>query len=535
MADVPDASPPDPTRLERKRNKMRAAWIAFAGRILAQLIGAAATVVLGVYVVSTWGAHRTAPSATVTPGAAPPAATTPGALPTLLVLPFRAFSPTSDGDAFSDGLTEALIADLSRIDDLRVISRTSSMAYKGTTKTLPVVAGELAADLVVEGSVVREASRVRVTVQLIDPASDTHVWSGTYDRTSRDILTLQAEVARAMAHELHAAITPRQERQLARAAGLDPAAYDAYVRGRQALHRRSPDDLVEATTQLAQVVARAPTFAPAHAALADAWCLRALDAFGAVAAREALDQAETAAATALRLSPASAEAHLAIAMVRHRRDWKWAEAERAFTRAFELHESHATAHQWYSIFLAEQGRHPEARQHASRAIALDPHAAPVHRTAGLVALYAGRLAEAEAAVRRALALDPTSGVTRLVLASVLLEQERPREAATMADPVRDAALADQRLSVLADAAARAGNRADAARHLVTARALPGPRSLAAEARFAVALDDTRGLLDVARAAVQARTPLACALKVHPVFAAIRQSPDFQELIAQVGM
>ena len=352
------AASSDILRARKKRDKLRAAWIAFAGRILAQLIGAVAAVVLGVYVVRTYGVDRTPSTAAVATPMPVPAARSPsqGRL-SLVVLPFESFSSGARDEYFTDGLTEALTADLSRTADLRVISRTSSMFYKGTSKTVPVIARELNVDLVVEGSVTRDKDRVRVTVQLIDASTDTHLWSQTYDRTARDILALQAEVTRAIAQELHAAITPRQDEALAAQAGIDPEAYDRYLRGRHAFNRRSPADLTDATTQFARVIALAPGFAPAHAALATTWCLRALDAFGASAARQALDRAEASAHEALRLDPSSADAHLALAMVLHRRDWDWAGAEREFTRVFDLHESHATAHQWYSIFLAEQGRH----------------------------------------------------------------------------------------------------------------------------------------------------------------------------------
>jgi TolB-like protein/Tfp pilus assembly protein PilF len=547
MADGPDAParvPPeasdhpsvDPLKARKKRDKVRAAWIAFTGRILAQLIGAIATVSLGLYVVRTYGVDRPSRSpATAVPAAdrgSRPAA--PGGRLSLVVLPFQAFS-SSRAASFSDSFTEALIADLSRLVDLRVISRTSSMYYKGTTKTLPVIARELDVDLVVEGAVMREADHVRVTVQLIDASADTHLWSGTYDRVTRDVLALQAEVTSAIAQELHAVITPRQDQAAALRAGIEPEAVQRYLRGRQAFRRRSPGDLADATAHFARVVALAPSFAPAHAALANTWCLRALDAFGAPAAREALDKADVAAREALRLDPTSADAHLALAMVRHRRDWDWAGAEREYARVFDLHETHATAHQWYSIFLAEQGQHEQARQQAARAIALDPTAAPVHRTAGLVALYGRRYGEAATAMRRALELDPGAGVTRLMLASVLIQQRRYGEARQMVAGVRDPELQDQRLSLLACAAMRAGDRAAALRYRDEALALPGVRSLVAAARFESILGQPAALVAIAAKAVEARTQLACALKVHPVFDAVRASPDFRDLMRKVGL
>jgi TolB-like protein/Tfp pilus assembly protein PilF len=539
-----DTSEPSANALKarKKRDKVRAAWIAFTGRILAQLIGAIATVGLGLYVVRTYGVERPsrAPATATGTAAASPSAEA-AARPvaeagrlSLVVLPFQAFSP-GRADPFSDSFTEALIADLSRLVDLRVISRTSSMYYKGTSKTLPVIARELNVDLVVEGAVMREADRVRVTVQLIDAAADTHLWSGTYDRVTRDVLSLQADVTRAVAQDLHAVITPRQEQAVAVSAGIGQEAVERYLRGRQAFRRRSPGDLADATGHFARVVALASSFAPAHAALANTWCLRALDAFGAPAAREALDKADVAAREALRLDPTSADGHLALAMVRHRRDWDWAGAEREYARVFDLHETHATAHQWYSIFLAEQGRDEQARRHAARAIALDSTAAPVHRTAGLVALYGRRYAEAAASMRRALDLDPSAGVTRLMLASVLIQQGRHAEARQMADGVRDPELQDQRLSLLACAALRTGDRAAAVRYRAEAMALPGVRSLVATARFESVLGQPAALVATAAQAVTARTQLACALKVHPVFDAVRATPDFQALMHRVGL
>jgi TolB-like protein/Tfp pilus assembly protein PilF len=538
-AEVGAASPaspvdPDGLKLEKKRTKVRNAWIAFVGRILAQLIGAVATVVLGLYVVRTYGVEGPARQGAPAPAVAPiPVAALQR--PALVVLPFQVYSPSGTDQKLSDGFTEALIADLSRIPDLRVVSRTSSMYYRGTTRRLPAIAKELDVDLVVEASVARQADHVRVTVQLIEAASDSHVWSRTYDRRMRDVLALQADVTRAIGQELRAEIAPRQARALAERAGLPAEVVADYLRGLAAFDRRAPRDLAEATTLFAKVIARAPAFAPAHAALASTWCLRSLDAFGGSAAREALDSAEASALEALRLDTWNADAHLALAVVRHRRDWKWGEAEGEFLRVFELRENHVMAHQWYSIFLAEQGRHDQAAQQAARALVLEPNAASVHRTAGLVALYGRRLGAAEAALQRSLALDPSAGVTRLLLASVLIEQGRLEQARAVAMAVSDVQLQDQRLALLAHVAMRVGNRAAATRYRAEIADLPGPRSLMAEARMCAAVGDTNALVATATRAVEQRTQLAGALKVHPVFEPVRQAVAFQALMRRVGL
>jgi TolB-like protein/Tfp pilus assembly protein PilF len=523
----------DALKLEKRRSKVRAAWIAFVGRILAQLIGAIATVGLGLYVVRTFGVEGPARRGAA-PAAVAAAAPAPRR-PALVVLPFQVYSPSGEDQKLSDGFTEALIADLARIPDLRVVSRTSSMYYRGTTRTLATIAKELDVDLVVEASVARQANHVRVTVQLIEAASDSHLWSQSYDRRTRDLLAMQTEVARAIAQELRTTLAPRQQRALLERAGLAADVIDEYLRGRAAFERRSPGDLTAATTLFERVVASAPGFAPAHAALAATWCLRALDGFGARAAREALDRAERSAVEATRLDDSNPDAHLALAVVRHRRDWKWADAEREFLRVLELRESHVGAHQWYSIFLAEQGRHDQADRHAARALALDPDSSSVHRTAGLVALYGRRLGAAEAALRRSLALDPSAGATRLLLASVLLEQGRNEQARAVATVVTDAELQDQRLALLAHAALAVGNRAAATRYRAEIADLPAPPSLIAQARICAAVGDTAALVATATRAVEERTQLAAALKVHPLFEPVRQAVAFQALMRRVGL
>jgi Tfp pilus assembly protein PilF len=238
---------------------------------------------------------------------------------------------------------------------------------------------------------------------------------------------------------------------------------------------------------------------------------------------------------ASRLDASNPDAHLALAVVRHRRDWKWGDAEREFLRTLELRESHVSAHQWYSVFLAEQGRHDLADQHAARALALDPNSSSVHRTAGLVAFYGRRLNAAEASLRRSLTLDPSAGATRLLLASVLLEQGRHEQARAIATVVSDEQLQDQRLALLAHAAMGAGNRAAATRYRAEIAGLPTPPSLIAQARLCAAAGDTEALVATATRAVEQRTQLAAALKVHPLFEPVRQAVAFQALMRRVGL
>ncbi len=298
------------SKSQKKKDKVRSAWISFVGRIVAQLVGAAATVSLGLYVVQRYQAP-----AAVQPAAAQPssgAEARPAAHRTrspraagvsLAVLPLDDYSGQADQAYFVDGLTEAIIADLARLDGLRVISRTSSMHYKGASRPLPEIAAELDVDLIVEGSVVRSGSRVRVTVQLIDAASDEHLWSRSYDRAAGDVLGLQAELAKAIAAEVDVAVAPLQAQRFAARGSVAPETYDLYLRGREAAGRRTADSLREAVGLFERAVARDPSFALGYAGLADAYSLMGASIYAQVDARTVMPLARSAAGWNIQSSP----------------------------------------------------------------------------------------------------------------------------------------------------------------------------------------------------------------------------------------
>ena len=251
---------------------MRGAWISFIGRIVAQVIGAVASIVLAVTFLQRRDADETRPPAVDTPAAA--VATVPvvraaDARTTLAVLPLVNLSGDAKDDYFAEGMTEALIADLAQVDNLRVISRTSVMQYRGTQKAMPQIARELAADMIVEGSVVKSGDRIRVTAQLIDAKADHHVWARSYDHTLRDVLALQGRIASEIAKEVRGVLTPLQQDRLAQRKAIDPAAYDLHLRGRHAWNLRSEAGFKAAAAYFEQAIERDPQFALAYAGLAD--------------------------------------------------------------------------------------------------------------------------------------------------------------------------------------------------------------------------------------------------------------------------
>jgi TolB-like protein/Flp pilus assembly protein TadD len=578
---------------KEKKDKVRSAWISFAGRIVAQIVGAAATIVLGLLFVQKYqsSAERTsgAPAATTDaqqrlaaagsvdrargrpPDVAQGRQQRPAGVIALAVLPLENFSGDPAQEYFADGMTEALITDLAQIDGLHVISRTSSMHYKDQRKPLPDIARELGVDLIVEGSVAKAGERVRITAQLIDASTDEHLWARNYDRTLRDVLTLQAEVATAVAREVNVAVTPRRQGRLANRAAVDPTVYELYLKGRQAWARRTSAGFDDAIRYFEQAIAKDADFALAHAGLADAYSLLGISLYGTMSGREAFTRAKAAADRAPALDSGSAEAHTSLASVRWRYDWDWAEAEREFHRALELNPGYATAHSWYAIYLAEQGRPDDAAVEAQRALQLDPLSANAHRASGIVHYHARRFDLAETAQRRALALEPASVASRLILAWTLVERGNPRGAidvctemsATTPDPVsptrvspvavacdrdepvlgcgppggRTAGVEDQVLATLAYAHARMGDRKSAeeiGRRLLSQQPAP---TLAAALRVHVALGDRRGAIAALDRAITDRSgsDLLTALKVDPLFDQMRSDPRFAALLARLKL
>ena len=318
--------PDDPAKKKKKKAaKVRSAWISFIGRILAQVIGAAASVVFGLFILQRYqSSSHESKNASAAPAAHPAAVRerrSPGET-AVAVLPLANFSGDAKQEYFVDGLTEALTASLAQVKNMRVISRTSSMAYKSGQKPLPEIARELNVDMLVEGSVTRDGDRVRVTAQLIDGVTDEHLWARSFDRRMKDVLTLQDEIARAIAAEVGAVAQPTTQSL------VDPAVYDLYLRGRFAWNTRTAAGFDEAEKFFNQAIAKDPNFALAYAGLADVYQLTMQVPGEASSAQKA----RTAAERAIAIDEKVAEAHTSLAGLLHRSDADVKGAEREFTR-----------------------------------------------------------------------------------------------------------------------------------------------------------------------------------------------------------
>ena len=287
----------------------------------------------------------------------------PVAVHAIAVLPLQNLSGDPGQEYFSDGITEAIITELGRSRGIRVISHQSVMRFKGDGKSLPQIARELGTDALVEGGVVRSGNRVRITAQLVAANPERHLWASSYESNAADILSLQREVAHAIAREIRASLSVSDFQK----SGIDPHAYELYLRGREQLNSFN---FVLAAGYLEQAVSLAPDYAPGHSSLAIAY--DQLGFLGGMSPAMAAEKARQAAGRALTLDPQNAEAHTAAAFARFIFDWDWAGPDRDFRRAIELNPNSPDAHLLYSIYLTLNGRFDQAIGENQTAISLDP-------------------------------------------------------------------------------------------------------------------------------------------------------------------
>lgn len=344
------------------------------------------------------------------------------------VLPFENLNRDEETEYFTDGVTEDIIAHLSRIKDLKVISRTSVMRYKGTDAPVGRIGEELGVSSVLEGTVRRVGDRVRVVSQLIDTHADEHLWSETFDRSLTDIFEIQSDVAQRIAVALEAHISDAERSLIRRRPTADVEAHDLYLKGRHLWNRRTQAGLKSAEEQFKRAVARDPVFAPAYGGLADVYLLEA--GYGYRDEIEGLHKARTAVDRALELDDGLAEAHASRGQIL-RADRDWAGEEREYRKAIELNPNYATAHQWYATLLTARGRIDEGLEEIDRATELDPLSHAIGVTSGIVRIMARDYEGAEAELERTRALEPRFFSTEAWLSllwSVTGEVDRALEA-----------------------------------------------------------------------------------------------------------
>jgi TolB-like protein/cytochrome c-type biogenesis protein CcmH/NrfG len=372
---------------------------------------------------------RAAPASSARPASGSGRASgTASARHALVVLPFVNMSDDRGNEFFSDGVTEEILTMLSKVGGLHVISRTSAMAYKGTTKSVREIARELGVDSVLEGSVRRAGNRVRVTAKLIEAASDRPLWSERYDRDLEDIFEVQSEVAVAIAGALRSELASDVAAQIRQRPTEDIRAYDLYLQGRQGVRTLRAPEILRGIRQLEEAIALDPGFAQAHAELALAHLRSAF--WGASRGREDFEDARTASARALELAPASAAALVGRAGARGLGDFDWEGAEADLRQAIRLDPNEVEAHHWFGIVMFLTGRFAEAASAQERAVALDPHAPNISSHHGLALCFSGRQEEGQRILRDGVDQHPVFFDFPNMLGIVLKRQDRFDESAT---------------------------------------------------------------------------------------------------------
>ena len=326
---------------------------------------------------------------------------------TIAVLPFENLDADTAESYFSEGLTEELITALGGLVPLnvRVIARTSSMAHAGLSKPVDQIGRGLGATFFVEGTVRRSGQRLRVTAKLVRTADQIQIWAEAYDSSPESVMARQQEIGADIARRVGAAILPRTAEPPSPSA-QDPDAQDLCLRGRYYWHRRSVDAMTKAEEFFRAAIDKSPSFAPAHAGLADTCIVQIL--MKGARTHDLWERAQRAVETARRLDPNLGDAHTAQGMIDFFVTWNWASAERSFLRALELNPNNAIARQFYAHLLSNSLRHEEAIAEIGLACEIDPLSPIVHAFGAMILSAAGRDAEALDTVRHALTLDPDS-------------------------------------------------------------------------------------------------------------------------------
>jgi len=452
---------------------------------------------------------------------------------TLAVLPLENLSGDPDQEYFADGMTDALITELARIEGLDVISRTSVMKFKDTRESVPDIAGELGVDAIVEGTVTRAGGRIRVIAQLVD-AGDLHIWGENYEYENQDVLRLQRDLAEAIAREIGARLDPRSsgDRQLV----VDPEAYEALLRGHHVLRERTEGSLLRARDYFNRAVSIDPAYAPAYSGLAETFNLMAN--YGFVPSPEASPMAREMAEKALELDPGLAEAHLALALVAGEYDWNFKEAEREFSIALSLQPSSPLTRSRHAHLMIALGTLDPAVKEMQYARRLDPLSEIITANVGWLLLLNREDRAAESQLLESLEFSPDFAVAHYYLGVLYDRQGRFEEAIKVLERARDLSDGSSYTeAALAHALARSGNRSEAQFILdsLLERAkndYVSPIGIAV-AHFGLGQVD-QGFLQLEQA-FKERKGWLLRLRVEPALDGLRDDPRYLDLVTRIGL
>jgi eukaryotic-like serine/threonine-protein kinase len=454
----------------------------------------------------------------------------------LAVLPLENLSGDPEQKYFAEGMTEELIARLTKLSTVRVISRTSIVRYDDTRKSLPQIARELGVDGMVEGSVMRFGDRVRIHIQLVYAPRDQHLWAATYERNLKDVQELQADATRDIAGEIHLALSRQQQTRLANARAIDPEAHELYLKGRYFWNKRDPAGFNKAKEYFQQAIAKDPNYAEAYAGLADSYI------FMVDAADEphpmAVPAAKAAAEKALQLDDTLAEAHTSLGLISTHFGWDWEGSRKHFERAIALNPNYATARHWYGdIYLAPMGRVDEALAEIRKAQELDPLSSIISTDLGKELIYTRRYDEAVAQLKQTLEMDPDFALAHFWLWYAYTESGKYSEALAEVEKLQVDPQPLFHLYAPAYTKAKSGNKKEAS--MLLSQLLQNPQHQYVDpamiACIYIALGETdQGFAWLEKGYTSAKSGLTT-LKVGPMWDPVRSDPRFIALARRVGL
>jgi adenylate cyclase len=490
------------------------------------VIGLGALLIIATIGISTWKWVG------LSSGWLPTAARAP-TMRSIAVLPLENLSGDPAQEYFADGMTDELITDLAKISGLRVISRTSVMKFKGEHREqLPEIAKALGVNTIVEGSVLRVGDKVRITAQLIDAPSDKHLWADSYERDTRDVLTLQDEVASTIAQQIDVELTPNEQARFAKPRSVNPQAYEAYLRGRYFMNTYRVDPALE---QYELAIKTDPDFALAYTGLADAY-MYGEDLF--FPATEVMPKAKAAAEKALQLDDSLAEAHTSLGAINFFYDFDWTGGERELRRAIALNPSYAEAHDQYGYLLMLEGRSDESVAEFRRATDLDPLSAEYTNDLAQALMYQAKYEAAKEQCRKALELAPGFDSAQLMLADIDAHAGKFNQAITELEKALQLTSNRQLLlPALGYAYAKNGERGKAWAIVAELDQVSARRHISPfdTAIVYVGLGDKQRELDGLEKAYAVRSQWLTFLKVDTIWDPLRSDPRFIDLLKKVGL
>jgi len=454
----------------------------------------------------------------------------------IAVLPFSNLSPDPNDEYFADGLTEELIATISKIREVSVVSRTSVMQYRKNPKPIRDVAEELQAGSILEGSVRKAGNKIRVTIQLVEAAQDKHEWSESYDRGLEDIFAIQSDISQNVAEVLKVQLFAKEKKRIQNVPTRNTDAFTLYLKGRKQLNERTQEGFNEAIRFFEEAIRLDPKYAAPYAGLADSYYL--MENWSWMRPEVAFPKALEYAVKALELDDSLAEAHVSMAtcLINTKRDLKG--AEREFRRALELNPSYATGHHWYALGLLQlEGRWDEAVREITEAANLDPLSQIIALNTAKILFWAGRREEAMAQFRRAVELNPDNAFTRAEFGMAIVYMSRIDEGiAEIQEAMRISPEASVPRLRLALAYGLANRRTEAESLLREAEEASRHRyvpSMIISMIYAVLGEKDRAFDSLNRAVRRGESTVD--VLTEPVFDDLRTDPRFHEILEKIGL